>query len=201
MFRLGGSLGVLLCLTANAFAADEQAAPWQYRMEFFASLGHGRAGSGRGSWGSGPDFGGGIGLRPFSGWGRVLGIEAQVNTLSSERTGVISENLDSFLVAGNGMYHFLSQRRAQPYLSAGLGYLKADYVRTCTACVFDVDPVTGEMTPIVQQQVIRSRRAVFTVAGGIKIAVHRHFWIRPEILGSGGDKSFIRYRLCLGIHF
>jgi hypothetical protein len=83
-------------------------------------------------WGSGREYGGGIGVRPFSCWLKRIGFEFEGSQLSKSSTktattvfqnqtlnGAISTKLDSRLLQGTVLYHFRSGMRAQPFASIG----------------------------------------------------------------------------------
>ena len=55
-------------LVTPLWAQDSPARDWPYRVEVFGSFGNGRLHNGDDLWGSGLEYGGGIGVRPFSGW-------------------------------------------------------------------------------------------------------------------------------------
>lgn len=213
MFEAKKFLGILLglgWLTYPLSAQEEQAQPWRYKAEIFGNIAHGRFYHGDNLWGKGADYGGGVGVRPFSGRLRGFGFELQLAHLNQ---GVLtstgsSKQLDSRLLMGNVLYHFRSGARTQPYVFGGVGRVKVDYTHRCVDCVFDEDPITGEL---VSRGVTDSRaqagKTGVTLGGGLKIAVQRHLSIRPELLlvdttgGSGWNWGWVRLQIGLGLHF
>ena len=116
-------------------------------------------------------------------------------------------NLSSRLVMANVLYHFRNGAKTQPYVFGGLGHVKADYYRRCTACVFDVDPVTGALVPRITEDIASGSKVGVTIGAGLKIAVIRHVSIRPELLfvdttpGSGANWAWVRLQIGVGAHF
>ena len=62
-------------LTAQVQAQESRVKDWSYRAEVFGLFGNGRLYNGDNLWGSGLEYGGGIGVRPFSGWMKRIGFE------------------------------------------------------------------------------------------------------------------------------
>ena len=90
----------------------------------------------------------------------------------------------------------------------GLGHVTVDYTHRCTACVFDLDPVTGNLVSrgLTESRTQGSKTGV-TFGAGLKIALARHLSIRPELLfvdstpGSGANWGWLRLQIGLGVHF
>ena len=190
--------------------AQEPPAPeWKYTAEVFGNIAHGSFYNGNHVWGSGLDYGGGFGVRPLPGKLHRLGFEVQVARLKTSKTTSAYPfvNLDSRLVMANVLYHFRSEAKTQPYVFGGLGHVKADYHRRCTACVFDVDPVTGEWIPRITDSIASGSKVGVTLGTGLKIALFRHLSIRPELLlvnttaGSGWNWGWVRLQIGVGAHF
>ncbi len=146
----------------------------------------------------------------FRGGLRKLGFELQLAHLNQgelKSTGT-SQQLDSRLLMGNVLYHFRSGARTQPYVFGGVGHVRVAYSQQCVDCVFDVDPITGEL---VSRGVSKSRtqagKTGVTLGAGLKIAVQRHLSVRPELLfvdttgGSGWNWGWVRLQIGLGLHF
>jgi opacity protein-like surface antigen len=208
MTRLARVFAGFAAIAALASAADEQTAPWHYRVELFGNAGAGRLNHGSRNWGRGADYGFGIGVRPFSGALNGLGFEVQTAKLTDEKgSAVLSSSLDTRFVAVNALYHFRGRTRFQPYLLGGYGRITADYYTRCTECVFDVDPVTGALTPRLVEERTRAAKAGVTFGAGMKIAVHRRFSIRPELFlldttpGTGWNFGRFRFQVGAGLHF
>jgi opacity protein-like surface antigen len=209
MNRLNKLSGVLLAvatLPAPLPAQDDEPA-WPYRLEIFGDLGRGRFANGTRVWGKGLDYGGGAGIRPFSGVLRGLGFEFRGAKLSDEAAGVVPSTLDSRLFAVNAVYHFRGTTRVQPYILGGLGFVTAEYFTRCDVCVFDVDPTTGALIPRSTQNRVEASKTGITLGGGVKVAVHRHLSIRPELFyadttpGSGWNWNWFRLQIAVGLHF
>jgi opacity protein-like surface antigen len=207
------TLGIVLAVAwlSCPTKAQEQPAPdWQYKVEVFGNIAHGRFYHGAHVWGKGLDYGGGVGVRPFNGWLRRLGFEVQMARMkkSEELSAAQSQSLSSRLVMANALYHFHSGTKAQPYVFVGLGHVKADHVRLCRDCILDWDPVTGKPVSrgVTEWRNEGSKMGV-TTGVGLKIAVHRHLSIRPELLlvnttpGSGWNWGWVRLQIGLGAHF
>ena len=214
-----------ICLAACGLAAPlwAQASPvkdWQYRGEVFGSFGKGGLYNGDDLWGSGLEWGGGIGVRPFSGWLTRIGFEFEGAQLSKGSTrasttviqnqtfnATITQNLDSRLLQGTVLYHFWSGKRVQPFGSVGIASIKADYSRSCENCVFDVEPGTGRLIPRQSVSGYEGSKTGITIGAGLKIAIHRRLSIRSQVqlvsasVGSGINLDWLRLQIGLGVHF
>ncbi|MBZ5582341.1 MAG: porin family protein [Acidobacteriia bacterium] len=197
-----------LFFVLRALPAQDLADGWMYRIEVFGEIAHGSLYNGDSSWGKGVDFGGGAGVRPFSGRLRGLGFELRAGRLSDESAaGPSSSRLASHFIAADALYHFRGRTRVQPYVLGGLGIVNAHYTRTCSACVFNMDPVTKQLTPIPYQSDVQDSKAGLTIGFGLKLAVHRHVSIRPEVLfvdttpGKGPNWGWLRVQAGVGRHF
>jgi opacity protein-like surface antigen len=207
-------------LAAPLWAQDSPVKDWPYRVEVFGSINRGGLYNGGTLWGSGPEYGGGIGVRPFSGWLKRIGFEFEGSQLSksSARTATtaiqnqtlnvaISQKLDSRLLQGNVLYHFRSGTRIQPFASIGIGHLKANYSRNCSSCVFDVEPGTGKLIPRQLESEYEGSKTGIAIGAGLKFAINRHLSIRSQVqlmdttAGSGINLSWLRFQLGLGVHF
>ncbi len=192
--------------------AQEPPAPeWNYTAEAFGNFALGRFYHGDHVWGSGLDYGGGFGVRPFPGKLHRLGFEVQLARLktSGTRGSSFSQELDSRLVMGNVLYHFRNGAKTQPYVFGGLGHVKVNYASSsCGGCVYYVpDPVTGEVVPRVDEERIIDSKIGITFGVGVKASLFRHVSIRPELLfvdttpGSGWNWGWVRLQLGVGAHF
>jgi hypothetical protein len=157
--------------------------PWIYRVEIFGDFGLGEFVNGVQKDRDARDFGGGVGWRPFKGSGRGLGFEARTAHMAFHQTSnpPYYEHLNSWLAAGDALYHFRSGARVQPYLLVGLGRIWASASKLSTFGYY-LDPVTGSKTPQITREAERGSDAVFLAGGGLKGAVARHVSIRGEIL-------------------
>jgi len=196
-------------LLAPLSAQSQPVGAWRYTVEVFGNIGHGGFYHGDSKWGTGRDYGGGIGIRPFAGSLQAIGFELQVADLATEwvqEGGAWSKDLASRLVSGHVLYHFRSPSRVQPYLFGGLGRVKANYTFYCENCVYDVDPVTSELVPGIQEERVEATKTGVSIGGGLKIAIQRHVSIRPEFLlmdttiGSGWNWSWLRVQIGIGLH-
>lgn len=200
--------GIFAAIAALASAQDVQS-PWRYRVELFASTGTGGFNNGNRSWGRGGDYGFGVGVRPFSGVLNALGFEVQTARLTDRKVvdSISTRSLDHRFIAVNALYHFLPNTRFQPYLLGGYGRVTANYDTTCTECVFDVDAVTGALTPRLMEEKIRARKGGITFGAGMKIGIHPRLWLRPEFFflntttGKGWNFARYRFQIGAGVHF
>jgi opacity protein-like surface antigen len=207
-------------LAAPLWAQDSPVKDWSYRVEVFGSFGNAGLYNGDNLWGRGLDYGGGIGVRPFSGWLKRIGFEFEGSQLSKSSirnattvyqnqtlNGAISQKLDARLLQGTVLYHFRSGMRVQPFASIGIGHIKANYSRNCSSCVFDVEPGTGKLIPRQSESGYEGSKAGITIGAGLKIAINRHLSIRSQVqladttAGSGINLSWPRLQLGLGVHF
>ena len=193
-----------------SIAQDQEKPAWPYRVEVFGNIAHGRFYNGDHLLGSGLDYGGGAGVRPFSGWWWRVGFEVQMARIKKgelENVGV-SQVLESRLVMVNALYHFRSDTRVQPYVYGGVGHVSVDYTSRCFDCIFDQDPVTGKLVSrgVSEWHTVGSKTGV-TLGGGVKIAINRHLSVRPELLladttpGSGWNWTWFRLQIGMGVHF
>ena len=207
-------------LTAQVQAQESRVKDWSYRAEVFGLFGNGRLYNGDNLWGSGLEYGGGIGVRPFSGWMKRIGFEFEgAHFKSSRTTRSISvfqnqtmdvstfRNLDSRLLQGSVLYHFRSGTRMQPFGSIGIGRLNANYSFECVNCIFDVQPGTGALIPRESKSEYRGGKTGITFGGGLKFAINRHLSVRSQAqwvgmsAGSGINLDALRFQLGLGVHF
>jgi len=212
VFWLRRSVMILVaaCWPACLLQAQSEPEPgWKYKVEIFGNVAAGRFYNGDSLWGRGFDYGGGFGVRPFSGWPRRLGFEFQIARLknSTQLGPSNSQELDSRLVMANVLYHFRSGTRLQPFVFGGIGHVKTDYNRSCGTCVFDLDDVTGQQIPVPYESQTRASKTGFTLGGGLKIAIGRRLSIRPELFladttpGFGWNWLWLRPQIGLGLHF
>jgi opacity protein-like surface antigen len=208
--RIPGIYLTCFLLFAPASLAQNQAASeWDYKLELTGNIGHGWFHHGDSLWGSGLDFGGGIGVRPFRGALRGLGFEVELASLHQDQplSDVASRSLKSFLLSGNAVYHFNGRGRVQPFVVGGLGMVRAEYRFTCSECVFNEDPITGQLIPIPYLEQIHATKLGITLGTGIKLAVTRHISLRPQILlvnttpGSGYNWTWTRFQFGTGFHW
>jgi opacity protein-like surface antigen len=216
---------LLICLAACGMVApsraqDSPARDWPYRVEVFGTFGNGRLYHGDSLWGSGLDYGGGIGVRPLSGWMKRIGFEFEGSHLSKSRTSTgteviqnqtfttgIVQNLDSRLLQGSVLYHFRGRTWVQPFASAGISHIRADYFYRCDNCAFEVEPGTGRLIPIQWEgDRYNGSRIGITIGGGLKVAIHRRLSIRSQVqfastTGSGLALGWLRTQIGLGVHF
>lgn len=94
-----------------------------YKFEVFGILGWGRVGGDEGSRGSGPMFGGGVGVRPTA----RVGFEVEAGVLINTRGLPNSVRFEgnAVLISGNVLYHF-AESMYQVYMIGGLGMLRTD---------------------------------------------------------------------------
>jgi len=190
-------------------APEDQASAWPYRFEISGNIAHGRFNMGSHLWGSGFDYGGGLGVRPFSGRLRGLGVEVQLARLKQgeEISATNSSDLDSRLVSANALYHFRGRTRVQPYVLGGVGHVNLAYSRRCGNCVTIGDPLTGPLVPVPYEWHTTDSKMGITLGGGLKVAINRHLSVRTELLvvnttaGSGGNYGWLRLQTGVGFHF
>jgi opacity protein-like surface antigen len=202
MVLLGLSLAPLW--TGGRLAAQDRT--WNYKVELFGDIAHSGFYNGDHKWGSGRDFGGGAGVRPFAGRLRGLGFEVRTGSVAEDDTARTT-TLDARFVAANALYHFRGRTRVQPYVLGGIGVVRAHRFRFCGNCVATKDPVTGALTPLPYTEDIRATKQGVTAGAGIKVAVHRRVSIRPELFfvdttpGRGWNWAWVRFQLGVGFHF
>ena len=205
--------GVVLAVTwlvRPSMTQNQSKSEWPYQVEVFGNVAHGRFYHGDHLWGKELDYGGGVGFRPFSGKLQGLGFEVQATRLtkSEELNAAVSQSLKSRLIMANALYHFRNGMKTQPYVFGGLGHVNVDYTRRCVDCVFDEDPITGKLVSrVVTESRSMGSKVGVTLGAGLKIAVHRHLSIRPELLfvdttpWSGFNWAWVRLQIGLGAHF
>jgi opacity protein-like surface antigen len=190
-------------------AQDRPPQAWQYRVEIMGTIAAASFYNGDSRWGTGLDYGGGFGIRPFSGWLRRLGFEFQMSRLhtTGEVPWSVSKDLDSRLLMGNVLFHFRSGTRVQPYALAGIGHVEVDYKTQCVNCIYNVDPVTGQLVPVPYGWKVRDSKTGISLGGGLKIDINRHLSIRPELLvvdttaGTGWNWLWLKSQIGFGVHF
>ncbi len=198
-----------LGLRQNPLAAQTlQDNRWLYRAEIFGDVAFGELDNGHARWGRGADFGGGVAVRPFSGWFRRIAFDLRAASLSDSNAFTIStRRLDARLLASDIVFHLASQSRVQPYGLIGVGLVDVDYVFDCSACVYKLDPATGVTSPIPYHWEARDTKTGITYGFGLKVAVHRRFSVRSEFLyvnttaGSGWNWGWLRLQIGAGVHF
>ena len=198
--------GCGLALPAAAQPPDDGA--WRYHAEVFAEIAHGSLINGAANWGSGADVGGGFALRPFPGPLSGLGFEFRAAHLGKDSAGAVtSASLDARLLSAGVVYNFRGGSRVQPYVFGGPGWVTASYSTSCDACVMTKDPVSGQLSNVPYHWQTKATKIGVAGAFGVKIALHRRIWIRPEFLlvdttaGVGWNWMWIRFQLGAGIHF
>ena len=195
---------------ANCASVQDGPPAWQYKVEAFGNIAHGRFYNGSHVWGKGLDYGGGVGIRPFSGWLHRFGFEFQLAHLkkAGDISARSSQDLSARLLMANVIFHFRNGEKTQPFVSGGLGHVTVDYTSRCTDCVFDVDPVTGKLVSRgVTVSHTQEGKTGVTFGAGLKIAPIKHLSVRPELLfvdttpGSGPNWGWVRVQIGLGVHF
>jgi len=194
----------------NAQSSDPGVAggDWNYRVELFGDVAHGRFYSGSHKWGSGLDVGAGAGVRPFSGRLRGLGFEARFARVGEDQgdPGARATSLDATMIAANALYHFQGRTRVQPYVLGGIGVAMVNYSSVCNICVYTGPPSQGGVA-IPQHSETKTNKAGLNLGAGIKIAITRRLSVRPEISvlnttpGSGWNFEWVRFQMGLGFHF
>jgi len=192
----------ILCFTLRGvlsspalFAQDQASKEWKYKGEVFGSVGLGRFYHGDHHLGSGLEYGGGLGIRPFSRGLRGLGFEILFNGLNFRRAwgGGYSYDGKMQTVGGDALYHF-GRSRTQLYLVGGVGLLNADYTY-----VAPNDPNYVEKS--------KGSKMAINFGAGIKARIALRLSVRPELrlidttIGKGYNWSYIRFSVALGYHF
>ena len=213
MYRANKTLSIVVlgiaCLAFETLAQARQAKSWNYKVELFGNVGYGKFYLGDTTWGKGLDYGGGIGVRPFSRRLHGLGFELQLAHIADKRSPSpdIASRLSASMVSGNVLYHFLGHNMTQPYLLFGLANVKAKYSYSCGACIFNQDPETGQLIPIPYKWETDGSKLGINLGAGLKIAITRHFSIRPEFLltdttaGQGWNWDWLKVQISAGVHF
>lgn len=184
----------------------ERKGRWTYQGELFGSIGWGRFYHGDDLLGSGLEFGGGIGFRPFRGVLRGLGFEVHVKQLQHEIQQSPNHSTDgkALTLLGQVLYHF-SDSTVQPYVIGGIGLLKANYTQTGYSEWYDL-PGWDYHEEHWTETVDASKMAI-TFGAGIKAAVNPKLSLRPEISlidttpGSGYNWGSFRVSLGVGYHW
>jgi hypothetical protein len=178
LLNLVASIGLLLCFSGIAMAQSD------YRAEIFGGIGVAKYEQFFGASGSAANFEVGVGFRPFSpdrgGW-RGLGFQFRTDTQSekifqSSFTGgapVVVGHQNRTLFLADVLYHF-TNRRAQPYISLGIGASRA--TRDATAAA---------------------------VASGVKVFLNRRVSLRPELRVSLDERvdGTVRGSVAIGYHW
>jgi hypothetical protein len=163
--------------------AGRTAAQDVHRVEVFGSFGLSAYADLFGPSSTAANFGGGIGVRPFSAEHKIahrLGLEFEVDTESEKKyTGGLfspakhSGNRQQTLVLGDVLYHF-TDGKAQPYILASFGAASSP-----------------------------SGNFAGGLAGGVKIFVARNVSLRPEFRFSGTSNAAISARgsMAVGFHW
>ncbi len=191
----------LLSTTLIAAAyGQEQKTTWNYRGEVLGQVGWGSFYHGDHKIGSGAEWGGSFGVKPFSGKLRRLGFEFQANRLDlAYERGVNINDGQATAVVGNVLYHF-SDSPIQPYVAGGLGILKADYTE-----VIKGGAVLGSNEDYVSM--VKADKMLLNIGAGVKARLIRGLAIRPEIrfydttIGSGYNFGSIRLSVGVGYYW
>ncbi len=195
---------ILVCIIwAAALVAvvyGQEPNKWNYRGEVLGSVGWGGFYHGDNRIGSGTEWGGSFGVKPFSGKLRRLGFEVQANRLGlAYERGTNLNDGQATAVVGNVLYHF-SDSPVQPYVAGGLGVLKANYTQ-----VIKGGAVLGETEDYVST--VNADKMLLNIGAGIKARLVRGLAIRPEIrfydttAGTGYNWSSIRLSVGLGYYW
>jgi len=194
---------VVCCIwaaVAVGTAYGQEQKTWNYRGEVLGQVGWGRFYHGDGLVGSGTEWGGGFGVKPFSGRLRRLGFEVQANRLdiAYERGSNVNDG-QATAVVGNVLYHF-SDSSLQPYVAGGLGVLKADYSQRIRG-----GAVLGSTEDYVDT--VKADHMLLNIGAGIKARLVRGLAIRPEVrfydttIGSGYNWASIRFSVGVGYYW
>ncbi len=183
-----------------AVYGQEQPKTWNYRGEVLGQVGWGRFYHGDHQIGSGTEWGGSLGVKPFSGKLRRLGFEFQANRLdlAYERGTNVNDGKATALV-GNVLYHF-SDSAVQPYVAGGLGILKANYTQLIKG-----GAILGSTENYVDT--VDASKMLLNIGAGIKARLGRGFAVRPEIrfhdttIGTGYNWASIRLSVGLGYYW
>ncbi len=197
-------LRILVCIIwAAALIAvvyGQEPNKWNYRGEVLGQVGWGRFYHGDHQIGSGTEWGGGLGVKPFSGKLRRLGFEVQANRLDlAYERGTNVNDGQATAVVGSVLYHF-SDSAIQPYVAGGLGVLKANYTQ-----VIKGGAVLGSTEDYVET--VNAEKMLLNIGGGIKARLVRGLAIRPEIrlydttIGKGYNWASIRLSVGLGYYW
>jgi len=183
-----------------ALAYGQEQSNWNYKGEVQGQVGWGRLYHGDSLIGSGTEWGGSFGFKPFSGKLRRLGFELQANRLdlAYERGSNINNGQTTALV-GNVLYHF-SDSPIQPYVVGGLGVLHADYTEMIKG-----GAVLGSNEDYVSK--VDANEMLLNIGAGVKARLVRGLAIRPEVrfynttMGSGYNFGSIRLAVGLGYYW
>jgi hypothetical protein len=179
--------------------------PWKYKVEVSGNIAHGSVYNGDHLLGKGLDCGGGLAVRPFSGFLRRLSFDVQMARLHGDRPP--QETLSSRLTAVTGSWHFRPDSRVQPYAFGGLGRMHSRYTRSCDTCVYERAPGTGPLIPVPYYWEMKGAKNGLVLGGGIRIGLRHHLSFRPEFTfmdttpGSGPNWSWLRFAAVLGFNF
>jgi len=218
--RLLAVSAVVLWAAAGLKAESPPASAWPYTIEIFGSIGHGRVYHGDNLWGSGLDYGGGIGVRPFPGWLKRIGLEIETAGLekstaytsrstfnNQEIQAAVSRSLNSGLLQGSALYHFCSDAAVQPFLSFGAARINVDYHWMCEGCAVDIQPGTGLLIPRRGEWKVEESKTGITFCAGLKFRIAPHLSFRTQIQipdttpGKGINLSWLRLHIGLAAYF
>ncbi len=193
-------LSIMLLAAMSGMANGQDGNTWDYKGEVVGQMGWGRFYHGDGLVGSGAEWGGALGVKPFSGKLRRLGFEVHADRLSIgyELGNNLNEG-DVTTVVGNVLYHF-SDSSVQPYVAGGLGVLRADYTELIKG---------GAVLGSTEDYVFRvdTNEMVLNIAAGVKARLVRGLAVRPEVrfynttMGSGYNFGSIRLSLGIGYYW
>lgn len=189
-------LGATLMVAAHA----QERNTWKYKGEIQGQFGWGGLYHGDHKIGSGVEWGGGFGVKPFSGKLRRLGFDVQANSLDlGYQRGNNLNDGQATAVVGSVLYHF-SDSSVQPYVTGGLGVLKTDYRQ-----VIKGGAVVGSNEDYSSQ--VRADKMLLNVGAGMKVRVARGLAVRPEIrlydttIGTGYNFSSVRLSVGVGYYW
>lgn len=173
---------------------------WNYKREVVGQIGWGRFYHGDSLIGSGNEYGGSFGVKPFSGKLRRLGFEFQANSLDlSYRRGSNVNDGTTTAFVGNVLYHF-TDSALQPYVAGGLGILQANYTE-----VIEGGAVLGSTEDYVAK--VNTDKMLLNIGAGVKARVFRNLAVRPEVrfynttMGSGYNFGSIRLSVGFGYYW
>jgi|GEM_PF-6266516 len=193
-------LSFLLLALACGMVNGQDGNNWDYKGEVVGQIGWGRFYHGDGLVGSGSEWGGALGVKPFSGKLRRLGFEIHADRLSvGYELGNNSNQGNVATVVGNVLYHF-SDSGVQPYLAGGFGVLRADYTQLIRG-----GAVLGSTEDYVFK--VDANEMVMNIGAGVKARIVRGLAVRPEVrfynttMGSGYNFGSIRLSLGIGYYW
>ena len=188
----------VVALIAAVYGQGQQR--WNYKGEVLGQVGWGSFSHGDHKIGSGTEWGGGFGVKPFSGKLRRLGFDFQANRLGlAYEQGVNINDGQVTAIVGSVLYHF-SDSPIQPYVTGGLGVLKAKYTQ-----VIKGGAILGSNEDYVSTA--DANKMLLNIGAGVKARLVRGLAIRPEIrlydttIGTGYNWSSVRLSVGVGYYW